>query len=247
MNVQPEAPFALFGAFDLNMATLTMSWLVTALLVLLAWRAGRNLEKRPGRCQVLFEMFVTFFDGLCRDTLGARGRKYVPYIGTLFLYLLISNLIGVIPFCEEPTRDINTTVALAVVAILLAQISGMRVNGFKAWFVDLCGPMPRVLGVSIPVMLPLNIVGEIGKAISLPFRLFGNIFGGAVIIIVISSLCMHIGLPPALNIFFGVFVGAIQAFVFTMLSLTYIAVAIGGEDEEDIEEEAAAAEAEGSA
>ena len=78
-------------------------------------------------------------------------------------------------------------------------------------------------------MAPLNVVGELGKSISLPFRLYGNVFGGAVIITVLSHLIMHVGLPPLLNVFFGIFVGTIQAFVFAMLALTYTAVAIAQE------------------
>jgi F-type H+-transporting ATPase subunit a len=206
------------------------------ILVLIGWAAGRALKRYPGRFQAMMEMIVDAFDNLCRETLGERGRKYVPYIGSLFILLWVSNLIGIIPFFEEPTRDINTPVALAVVAIAVAQVSAIRVNGWKKWAEEFCEPAPRIYGIPIPLMLPLNIVGEIGKAISLPFRLFGNIFGGAVIILVISSLIMYVGLPPFLNFFFGIFVGTIQAFVFTMLSLTYVAVAIGGEEEEALEE-----------
>ena len=242
MKVEPEAPFALLGRFELNMATLIFSWLVMGILILLAWLAGRNLQRKPGRFQVVVELIGSFFDGLCRDTLGSRGRKYVAYVGTLFLFIWLSNLIGIVPFCEEPTRDLNTPVSLAVVAIAVAQISAVRVNGLKAWLMEFCEPAFRIKGVWIPnvFMLPLNIVGEAGKAISLPFRLFGNIFGGAVIILVISSLVQHIGLPLLLNMFFGMFVGTIQAFVFTMLSLTYVAVAIGGDEEEVISQGEAA-------
>ena len=239
MKVQPEAPFNLFGQFEVNMPTLTMGWLVMAVLIFLAWRAGRKLERRPGRGQVIWEMIVGFFDGLCRDTLGERGRKYVPYVGTLFLFLWFSNLIGIIPFCEEPTRDINTPVGLAIIAISIAQISAIRINGFKSWVKEFFEPAITIKGRWVPnvLMFPLNVVGEIGKAVSLPFRLFGNIFGGAVIIMVATMLPqMLLGLPPVvtpfLNLFFGVFVGTIQAFVFTMLSLTYIAVAVGDRESE---------------
>lgn len=239
MKVEPEAPVALLGKYEVNMTTLTMSWVVMGLLVLIAWLSTRRLQRRPGRLQVLIEMIVLFFDGLCRDTLGERGRKYVPYVGTLFLFLWLSNLIGVVPFFEEPTRDINTPVALAVIAISVAQISAIRVNGFKAWVKEFFEPAITIKGRWVPnvAMFPLNVVGEIGKAVSLPFRLFGNIFGGAVIILVATALPQTLlGLPPVvtpfLNGFFGVFVGTIQAFVFTMLALTYIAVAIGGGEEE---------------
>lgn len=232
MRVEPEAAYKFFGQYEVNLPTLTFSMVAFLVLAAFGYFAGRRLNRFPGKGQVLVEMFVAFFDGLCRDALGERGRKYVPYIGSLFMFLWLSNAIGIVPFFQEPTRDINTPVALAAVAIVVSQVSAIRVNGFKKWFMDLCEPAPRILGIPFPLLLPLNIVGEIGKAISLPFRLFGNIFGGAVIILVVSTLTLHIGLPAFLNLFFGLFVGTIQALVFTMLALTYIAVAIGGEEEE---------------
>lgn len=239
MRVEPEAPFSLFGRYDLNMPTLYWTWAVMAFLFALAWLGTRKLERYPGKLQVLLEMAAATFDNLCQEALGERGRKYTPYVGTLFLLIWFSNMVGVLPFAKEPTSDINTPVALAAVAIVVAQVSAIVVNGVKGWFTDLCEPAPRVFGVPIPLLLPLNIVGEVGKAISLPFRLFGNIFGGSVIILVVGTLTMYIGLPPFLNFFFGIFVGTIQALVFTMLALTYVAVAIGGEDEFEDEPEAA--------
>ena len=245
MKVEPEAPYRVFGEYAVNMTTLTMSWIVMALLVLVAWLGCRRLRERPGRLQVLLEMAVAFFDHLCQETLGPRGRKYVPYIGTLFLFVWFSNLCGVIPFMEEPTRDINTPAALAIIAISVAQISAIRINGFLAWVKEFFEPAFTIRGRWVPnvLMFPLNVVGEIGKAVSLPFRLFGNIFGGAVIVLVATTLPRTLlGAPPVftpfLNAFFGLFVGAVQAFVFTMLSLTYIAVAVGGGGEEARAEEA---------
>jgi F-type H+-transporting ATPase subunit a len=239
MKVLPEAPYKIFGEYAVNMHTLTFSWLVMLILIFLAWRVTRNLQRHPGRGQVIWELIVGAFDKLCIDTLGERGRKYVPYVGTLFLFLWGSNMIGIIPFCEEPTRDINVPVGLAVIAITISQVSAIRVNGAKAWVMEFFEPGITIKGRWWPnlPMFPLNVVGEIGKAVSLPFRLFGNIFGGAVIILVATALPeMLLGAPPILtpflNAFFGIFVGTIQAFVFTMLSLTYVAVAIGDTEEE---------------
>ncbi len=149
------------------------------------------------------------------------------------MFLWVSNVIGILPFAKEPTRDVNTPLAMAAVVIATAHISGMRVKGFKRYVLDYCDPPIVIKGIKIPniFIAPLNIVGECGKALSLPFRLYGNIFGGAVIIIVLSHLIMFIGLPLLLQVFFGFFVGTIQAFVFTMLALTYTAVAIAEAEE----------------
>jgi len=229
----PEAPYVPFpqlGGFGgFNMTTIIMSWLIIGLLALVSAIVYTRIKKVPTRLQLLLEMIVDGFDNLTRATLGDRGRKYLPYIGSLFLFIWISNIIGVIPGFEEPTRDLNTPLALGLlIAIPVAHISAIRIKGLKAYVKEYFEPGFKIRGVWIPnlLMAPLNIVGEVGKAISLPFRLFGNIFGGAIIIVVISGLIMNVGLPPFLMFFFGLFVGTIQAFVFSMLALTYVAVAI---------------------
>ncbi|RKY67607.1 MAG: ATP synthase F0 subunit A [Candidatus Latescibacterota bacterium] len=201
-----------------NSRTAITSWLVMGLLILSSVLIRRRLKQRPGRWQSVFELIVDFFDGLVRDTLGPGNRGHLPMIGSLFLFLWISNVIGVIPMLEEPTRDLNVPVGCMLVVLAVVHVSAIRAKGWKKY----------MLGYTRPffIMFPLNVIGEMAKGVSLSFRLFGNILGGAIIIVVISSLVRYILLPVGLSLFFGIFVGTIQAFVFSMLALAYIAVAV---------------------
>jgi F-type H+-transporting ATPase subunit a len=196
-------------------------------LTLLAILVRLKLKQQPGRLQVLLETIVGAFDSLCKSTLGERGRTYLPFIGSLFIFVWLSNIIGIIPGLEEPTRDANTPIGLMAVSLLTAHISSIRLRGFKEYIKEYFEPGLRIRGVWLPnvFLAPLNVIGECGKAISMSFRLFGNIFGGGVIIVVVSSLVSFVGLPPFLHLFLGLFVGTVQAMVFSILALTYTAVA----------------------
>lgn len=202
----------------INSRTVMTSWLVMGILIVSAILIRRRLQQRPGWGQSVFELIVEFFDGLIRDTLGPGNRAYLPLIGSLFLFLWISNLIGVIPMLEEPTRDLNVPVGCMLVVLVAVHASAIRVKGLKKYLKGYAEPFI--------VLLPLNVVGEMAKGVSLAFRLFGNILGGAIIVLVVSSLVRYVLLPVGLSLFFGIFVGTIQAFVFSMLALTYIAVAV---------------------
>jgi F-type H+-transporting ATPase subunit a len=213
--------------FLINPTTIRMSWYIMIFLTLLVILVRVRLKTHPGRLQVMLETIVGAFDSLCKSTLGDRGRKYLPFIGSLFLFVWLSNICGIIPIMEEPTKDANTPIGLMIIAILTAHISAIRLKGIKEYVKEYFEPAFRIRGIWIPNVLfaPLNIVGEFGKAISMAFRLFGNIFGGGIIVLVISSLVSFVGLPPFLNLFLGLFSGTVQAFVFSMLALTYTAVA----------------------
>ncbi|MBN2208250.1 MAG: F0F1 ATP synthase subunit A [Candidatus Coatesbacteria bacterium] len=205
-----------FGA--VNYVTLIMTWLVMALVIAGAAVIVRRLKPVPGRVQFLIESLARFFDNLVKDALNREDRAFLPLIGSLFVYLLASNWIGVIPGLEEPTRDINTPLSLGIMGFFIWHISGMRAKGVFGYIKEFFQP--------VFFMFPLNAVGEIAKVISISFRLFGNIMGGAIIIIVVSHLLHFLVIPIILNGFFGLFVGSVQAFVFTMLYLTYSSVAM---------------------
>ena len=136
------------------------------------------------------------------------------------------NYIGVFGF-EEPTLDINLPLGLGILGFGIAVYQAMRFKGFFGYFWELLmEPIPII-------MFPLNLIGELSKIVSISFRLFGNIMGGAVIIQVVSWLVGYIVLPIGLYGFFGIFVGTIQAFVFTMLTLAYIAQGVELDEEEE--------------
>jgi len=216
-----------------NLITLSVSWGIMALLIIGSFLVTRKLQEVPGRWQALFEMILEGFDKICFDTLGAKGRLFMPYVTTLFLFILLSNWTGILPkipfiHIEEPTRDLNTTLGLGVIAFFVSHIAAIKYKGFVRYLADYFEPMFEIKGVKIPNIpfAPLNVIGELGKLVSHSFRLYGNILGGAIIIQVISSLTRYMILPIGLNFFFGLFVGAVQAFVFAMLALTYIAVLV---------------------
>ncbi len=134
------------------------------------------------------------------------------------MFLLMSNWIGMIPHMHEPTKDLNTPLSLGLMGFVIAHYAGIKSKGFKAYVKEYFEP--------IFFMMPLNVIGELAKIVSISFRLFGNIMGGSIIILVVSYLTFSVLLPPFLNAFFVIFVGAIQAFVFTMLTVVYISVQV---------------------
>ena len=173
----------------------------------------------PGPWQQLAELLVQWFRELVRDALGDDyEERYFPLICALFIFLLLCNWVGVFPGMEEPTKDINTTLGLGIMGFVIAHGTAIKVKGLKQYLKEYFEPMF--------FLMPLNVVGEVAKVISISFRLFGNVLGGSIIIIVVTHLVYGLLLPPFLYGFFALFVGTVQAFVFTMLTLVYISVQI---------------------
>ncbi len=202
-----------------NLEPIVMGWIVIAVLLAFGFFAARKQERQPGSFQLFGEMIVSALYGLTEDALDKQmARKYAPLVCALFLFLLLSDWIGMIPFMHEPTKDLNTPLSLGIMGFVIAHAAGIRSKGFKVYIKEYFEP--------IFFMMPLNLIGELAKIISISFRLFGNIMGGSIIILVVSHLVYSVILPPFLNAFFGLFVGAVQAFVFTMLTVVYISVQV---------------------
>ncbi len=202
-----------------NIEPIVMSWIVFAILILFGVMATRNRNIIPQRLQIVGEMIVGQFYQLTEDAMDKQqAEKYGPLICSLFLFLAFSNWLGIIPHLEEPTKDLNTPLSLGLMGFVLAHYAGIKSKGFKEYAREYFQPMF--------LMMPLNVIGELAKIVSISFRLFGNIMGGSIIILVVSHLTYSLVLPPFLNAFFGLFVGTIQAFVFTMLTIVYISVQI---------------------
>lgn len=210
-----------------DLHTLLSTFVVMIILLMIGWLIGRNPRIIPSYPQLFIEFIVAFIDNLCRESLGRDlGRSFTSFIGTLFIFLLLCNYIGVVGF-EEPTLDINLPLGLGLLGFIIAVYQAMQFKGFFGYFRELImEPIPII-------MFPLNVIGELSKIVSISFRLFGNIMGGAVIIQVVSWLVGYIVLPIGLYGFFGIFVGTIQAFVFTMLTLAYIAQGVELEEEDE--------------
>ena len=203
----------------INLEVILMTWIVFVLLIVLGMFATRNRALVPRPLQALGELIVSLLYGLTEDALGEDyAPKYAPLVCALFMFLLVSNWLGIIPHLEEPTKDLNTTLGLGLLGFVIAHYAGIKSKGFKAYAKEYFQP--------IFFMMPLNVIGELAKIVSISFRLFGNIMGGSIIILVVSYLTYSLVLPPLLNAFFGLFVGTIQAFVFTMLTVVYISVQV---------------------
>lgn len=202
-----------------NLEVIIMTWIVMAALIVFAVFATRKRSLVPGKTQVVGELFVTQLYALTEDALDERlGRKFAPMICALFMFLVISDSLGIVPHLEEPTKDLNVPLSLGLMGFVIAHYCGIREKGIKRYIKEYMEPFF--------IMLPLNIIGELAKVISISFRLFGNIMGGSIIILVVSHLIYSLVLPPFLCFFFGLFIGTIQAFVFTMLTIVYIAVQV---------------------
>ncbi len=203
----------------LNLEVILMTWIVFAILIVFGIFSTYKKNVVPRPLQVVGELFVEQFYNLTEDALDREMAKtYGPLIVTLFLFLLLSNWLGLIPHLQEPTKDLNTPLSLGVMGFAIAHYAGIKSKGFKAYIKEYFQP--------IFFMMPLNLIGELAKIVSISFRLFGNVMGGSIIILVVSYLTYNVVLPPLLNAFFGLFVGTIQAFVFTMLTVVYISVQV---------------------
>ena len=202
-----------------NLEVIAMTWIVIIILLVFGFLAARKKVLFPSSLQLLGELLVSGLYGLTEDALDKKMAKtYGPLTCALFMFLVISNWLGIIPFLEEPTKDLNTPISLGIMGFFIAHYAGIKSKGIKKYLKEYCEP--------IFFMMPLNVIGELAKVVSISFRLFGNVMGGAIIIMVVSYLSYSIVLPPFLNAFFGLFVGTIQAFVFTMLTVVYISVQV---------------------
>ncbi len=227
-----EYPILRSPLFEVNPHTLTDTFVVVGILLFGAIILWRSRSMVPGRFQSFCELIVGGFDSLVADSLGFEkqedNRKYLPLIGTLFIFLVLSNILGFIPFLHEPTADVNTPFALGILGFMISLVSHFRVHGGKGvgGFFKGVGSFVKGLFAPNPIFFPLNAIGKIAEVLSISFRLFGNIKGGVIIVVVVSWLVNYVFLPVGLNFFFVFFVGTVQAFVFTMLTLTYISVEV---------------------
>ncbi len=209
-----------FGySMTFNLEVILMTWIAFFVIFVLGFLTAHKRGMVPESMQVFGELLVANLFKLTEDALDKEmAKKYGPLICALFLFLLVSNWLGIVPHLDEPTKDLNTPLSLGIMGFVIAHVAGIRKKGIKNYTKEYFQP--------IFFMAPLNIIGEVAKIVSISFRLFGNIMGGSIIILVVSYLTWSILLPPFLNAFFGLFVGTIQAFVFTMLTVVYISVQV---------------------
>ena len=202
-----------------HLVVVSYTWSVMAMLALFSFLATRRMNIIPGRFQNVMEVIIGGFDSLITDTMGHEGRKFFPLIATLGLYILTSNLLGLIPGFESPTANLNTTVSMAVVVFVMTHIVGVRVHGFK-YFKQFMGPVWWLT----PLMMPIEIISHFARVISLSMRLFGNIMGEDLVLgVVLLLVPLLVPLPVFVLM---IFTSCIQTLVFMLLAMMYIAGAM---------------------
>ena len=204
-----------------------MSWVVIIFLVAVSWLATRNLKLQPRGLQSVLETVVEFLQNLLRENIGPKGQGAFPFVATLFLFILFSNLIGLVwpGVTKSPTEDLNVTLGLAILVFSSMIYYGIKVQGLKKYLLSFFKPNF--------LFFPIHLIDFFVKPITLAFRLYGNIFAGAVFITILNLLFKPV--IPVVGLVLGVFVGVIQAYLFLMLAMAYIASAM----EEGVEEEEA--------
>lgn len=230
-------PYIPYAEFVLN--TLFLILVLSTIAIL----GTRQLRKRDiSRGQAMGELIAEAFVGFVEGIMGPHSKRFVPLIGTLFIFILTMNLLGIVPGFISPTASLNTTIALAICVFLVVQFEGMRAHGFKHYLMHFVGD-PWWMGI---IMFPLHIIGELAKPLSLSLRLAGNVFAEDAVILILASLspflymflkaqwAENIPLFPTQIVILPlmIFFGTIQALVFSMLSAIYIAVMVGEGHEE---------------
>jgi len=169
--------------YGINTTIVFSTWLVVFLLAILSFLATRNLQVYPGRLQNVMEVIIDGLHALLIDTMGEHGKKFFPLIATLGLFILTANLIGIIPGFESPTANINTNLAMALVVFFSTHVVGVITHGFK-YIKQFLGPVWWL----IPLMLPIELISHLSRPLSLTFRLFGNIAGEDIVLLVVLLL-----------------------------------------------------------
>ena len=204
------------GPLSLHADTALYSLGVTAFLLLLAFAATRRMNLIPGSLQSLMEIVVEAMENMVRENIGHGGVHYLPFYATLMFYIFVANMTGLMPGLKSPTGDLNVTLGLAVSVILAMQYISIRVHGFRGW----------LLGFFRPNFLFffLHLLELFTRPLTLALRLFGNIFAGEVLLTILYALAPVV--VPTLWLAFSVAIGAIQAYIFTILSMAYTGIAV---------------------
>jgi len=194
-------------------ATVVTTWAIMAVIALLGWLVSHHLRLEPGRMQTVAEAVV----GAMEDAIGAvapeQARQLLPFIGTLWLFLVVANLSGLIPGVHSPTRDLSTTFALAILVFLAVHWYGIRTHGIRGYLRHYLSPSP--------ILLPFHIVSEVTRTVALAVRLFGNIMSlemAALLILLVAGF-----LVPVPILILHIIEALVQAYIFGMLALVYVA------------------------
>lgn len=199
----------------INMTIVFNTLFIVLLLSVLSFLATRRLQVYPGRLQNVMEVIVDGLHGLLIDTMGHHGKKFFPLIATIGLFIFTSNMIGLIPGFESPTANINTNLGMALIVFFSTHVIGIITHGFK-YVKQFLGPVWWL----IPLMLPIEVISHLSRPLSLTFRLFGNIAGEDIVLLVVLLLVPL--LVPLPIMFLMIFTSVVQTLVFMLLAMMYI-------------------------
>ena len=193
-------------------------------LCLVANRAIKKATEVPGTVQNIAELVVEMLDNMVNGAMGKSAHKFYNYIGTIFIFILMSNISGLLGL-RPPTADYGVTLPLGILTFVLIRFNQFKYQKPKDIWKDMCSPLPPWL----PIWFPINLISEIAVPISLSLRLFANVLSGTVMMALVYGLLGWFATiwPAALHVYFDLFSGAIQTYVFCMLTMTYISNAIG--------------------
>ena len=194
-----------------------ITWIIMVALAGASWCATRRLGIQANRRQAVLEVIVTGLAKQIEDVIRVDGRPFLPLLGTLFIFLVVANLSGLLPGVEAPTSKLETPAALALIVFFSVHFFGVRARGFRGYLASFAEPKL--------IMLPLNIISEITRTFSLMVRLFGNVMSGEFVIALVVALA-GLFVPIPLMIL-EMLIGIVQAYIFTVLATVFIGAAIG--------------------
>ncbi len=219
LGIQPKHPESPVPDY------IVMCLIVAALLIVLLGLASRRLSLIPSKRQSILELIIQTFEGLLTDIIGPEGKKYLPMIGTIGLFIFTANMIGLAPGFMSPTSKLNVTAGCALTVFVYYHWQGMRAQGVLKYLKHFTGPIPALA----PLLLPIEIISHFSRPVSLSLRLFGNIFAEELLIVIIASIVPFVLPLPFMAV--AIFTSIIQAFVFVLLACIYIAGAVAHEEE----------------
>ena len=200
-----------------------MQFVVIALLVVVfAVLRARLSATNPGKLQQTFELFYGFVRGQAENQMGHAASRYLTFFGTIFIFILVSNLIGMVPVFESPTMNAPVTLGCAMATFLYYHLMGLQVNGFK-YILQFMGPKWWLAGL----MFPIEIVSHLARPLALTIRLYANMFAGEQVTIVFVGLT-YLGFPVLFMVLHA-FVGVVQAYIFMLLAMVYVGGAVAHE------------------
>ena len=212
LNCKTVFKIPIFGGIPIY-ESVVVTWIIMLVVLVLCVLLVKNLSiENPSRKQLVLETAVSGLYKFFKGTVGENGTAYIPYLASVAIYIGIANLIGLLGF-KPPTKDMNVTIALALMSIILIEVSGIRQKGTKGWLKSFAEPMP--------IILPINILEIFIRPLSLCMRLFGNVLGSFVVMELLKLVVPAV-LPAFCSMYFDIFDGLIQAYVFVFLTALFI-------------------------